>query len=224
MKKIVSRSFTLIELLTVILIMGILMSIGLPAFNKMMYAQGVNGAARQVGGIIKMSQAYAIGNNRHVAVIFPGDEASISSLDDKYKFRSYRPCIVRYDSDSDICTFIEWVPGTQWRFLPTGTLIFYDGASPLGLTSTANETLSNSSGKTINSVNFSDIGGSSAVNVEKTMSFIFKPSGATFGFTDIATILCQGTFSSGTQTRTNINNKMEITINPYTGRMSYDGE
>lgn len=223
-KRLRIRSFTLVEMLVVLSIIGVMLSVSLPAFSRLMAGQGVTGGARELGGMLRMTQAYAIGNNRYAALIIPGNQTSLTSIvPNSHKFRCYRPCVIQYNSTSETCTFVNWVPNTKWEFLPDRTLVFY--ASTLNTTdSTTKETFTN--GKAINDVDFSDISsvsGANSVDISETSgAIVFKPDGSSFGYSPIQTIIGQGTYNNGTSTRTSTVDKITISVNPYTGRLSYD--
>src|SRR5437867_3757142 len=65
------RAFTLIELLTVIVIVGIILAVGIPAFTNLMKSSGLTTATRQVANTMTLARQYAITKRTKVYVVFP---------------------------------------------------------------------------------------------------------------------------------------------------------
>lgn len=216
----IKRTYTLIELLVVVSIMALLLGIGLPAFNAMTKGQGVNAAAREVGAILRMTQAFAIGNNKYAAVIFAGrgsDTSPNDVLDLKYNLRSFRPCVIEKTSSGNL-EFDSWVSGTQWRFLPVGTMMCYSTASPYPVYDT----------QSVQKVDFSDITSTSGANsvTVNNMAVVYGPSGSLAKCNSLSysptLYIREGAYTSGKAVVTNADNKMMLQINQYTGRITYE--
>ncbi len=143
------KPFTLIELMVVIAIIAIIMGLSVPAFRNISVGSAVDASSRMLSSQLMLARAEAIARRRHVAVIIPGEYFTKASDDrNNYHFSSFRSAFVTEDSGNTF-KFVEWVPGTQWTFLPTGAVIEIletTGASkPIALETSGTETLPNSS-------------------------------------------------------------------------------
>ncbi len=63
--------FTLIEMLTVLVIMGIIMGIGIPAVTNLMKSSNLSAATRQVHNTLNFARQYAITQRVNTLVVFP---------------------------------------------------------------------------------------------------------------------------------------------------------
>ena len=206
MKKIFKKkSFTLIELLTVMAISIILMAIAIPAFNTLTKGQKVETAARTIGSQLKAVRSYAITHREYVALIIPTTE----SLPSEYLYKSYRACIV--DSSN---VFEYWVSGEKWEFMPTGTAILeIDNSADL-------DTVKNfGSAEDIDEVDFSSIGGADSVDGVKGL--IFTSTGKCVGASASGIFVNVGDAISLESGITKTSNQIDIKIDLYSGRISY---
>ena len=106
------RHFTLVEIMTVIVIAAILFAIGIPAFSTMIQGSNMTVAVRQLSAKIQAARAYAVTNRCKVAVVF-----ATNNVKDDYCYSAYRVCIV-----DDGKAFQEWIADENWKTLPKGVL------------------------------------------------------------------------------------------------------
>ncbi|HJO92047.1 MAG TPA: prepilin-type N-terminal cleavage/methylation domain-containing protein [Victivallales bacterium] len=221
------QKFTLIELLVVIAIIVIIFSISLPAFLKMTKGQSVEIAARTIGSKLNAVRAYAITNREYTALVFITNNEAISS---RYKFRSYRPCIV---DGSNV--FQSWVPDEKWDYLPNGTVLRGIQASSVSHPTKFS--------KNFESNIYTDITAPTSKVILSTnpplKGIIFKPTGDCEGSRKII-IVGNGNYTYAADDTTPPNtpapnpqfnftpketdNYINITVDNYTGRVSYGSD
>ena len=120
--------YSLVELLTVIVIASILMAIAVPAVTSMIRGSASTQAGRELMGRIRAAKGYAVSNQTPVAVVFyrtekPEGETLLSN----YACSAYRICAVKYvepNSDNNMWkgwVFQNWV--SDWYFLPRGIAV-----------------------------------------------------------------------------------------------------
>ena len=198
------NNFSLIELLCVIVIVILLFSIAIPAFNTLTKGESVESGARIVGSQLKAARIHAVTNREYVALIIPTTESLLSD----YLYKAYRPCIV-----NSSYVFQEWVPGEKWEFLPTGAAIL-DVDNNTGYDAGAFTSASEITG-----VDFSDIGGGALVDDVK--GIVFSPSGKAVGSRKYVIIGSSALLEGGV---TSTSNQVDITIDQYSGRVSYGSD
>ena len=116
MKRAVRKFYTLVEIMTVIVIAAILFGIGIPAFTTMIQGSNMTIAIRQLSAKISAARAYAVTNRCKVAVLLPEVvENAAGAKKDDCSFSAYRVCVV--DSAN---TFQEWIEDENWKTLPNG--------------------------------------------------------------------------------------------------------
>ncbi len=114
------RHFTMVELMVVIVIVSIILAFSVPAFQKLAVGSGVDAAARMLSSQLSLARAEAVSRRKCIAVIMPGAGYARNTTDDSvYPFQSFRAAIVNNTTHA----FEQWVEGTEWTFLPTGTII-----------------------------------------------------------------------------------------------------
>ncbi len=116
--------FTLVELMTVIVIAAIVLGFSVPAFRKIMNGNSVDAGSRMVSSQLMLCRGEAVSKRRYVALLLPADNFKADDDDDNiYAYSSLRAAFVKPDtSSSNKFLFDEWVPGTAWAFLPTGAV------------------------------------------------------------------------------------------------------
>ena len=212
----IKKAFTLIELLLVVGLMATLMGIALPAFSKMAKGNGITLASRTISGKINGARAYAITKRAYVGLVFAtvGGEA-VGDVPNVIRNTCCRPAIFTYASSN--YTFVKWVDGEGWEKMPTGVTFGGDASSgKVGALSTG---VSVPMPKSAFNDLDSSFSGSTIANVNCLM---FTPGGMTKN-TGFSISIWEATATSvGTQpTITNTNNYVKITINRFTGRLSY---
>ncbi len=116
------KPFTLIELMVVIGIMIIILSLSAPAFRKLAMGSSVDVAARMVSSQLMLARAEAISKREYIAVIMPDSSFNKDTNDvSNYSYTAFRSAIV--EKVGNDYKFKEWVPGTNWSFLPVGAII-----------------------------------------------------------------------------------------------------
>ncbi|MBE6405182.1 MAG: hypothetical protein E7040_04085 [Lentisphaerae bacterium] len=120
--------FSLVELLTVIVIASILMAIAVPAVSSMIRGSASTQAGRELMGRIKAAKSYAVSKQTPVAIVFYTTEVpSGATLSKNYACSAYRLCTVKYveptkdNGNWGGWVFQDWV--SEWYFLPKGVAI-----------------------------------------------------------------------------------------------------
>ena len=111
-KRAFKKFYTLIEIMTVIVIAAILFGIGIPAFSTMIQGSNMTIAIRQLSSKSAAARAYAVTNRCKVAVLLP-----TTNVKEDYCYSAYRVCVV--DSSN---AFQEWIEDENWKNLPKGVL------------------------------------------------------------------------------------------------------
>jgi len=194
MKRAVRKFYTLVEIMTVIVIAAILFGIGIPAFTTMIQGSNMTVAIRQLSAKISAARAYAVTNRCKVAVLLMKNE---SGLKEDYCYSAYRVCVVNDDN-----SFREWIEDENWKTLPKGVL---------------RQNVSQS--ESINSLDTTDIGSSST----SADALVFMENGQMKNATsDIS--LRQGRYVNGNLIYTERNGDGKIIshpveINKYSGKV-----
>ena len=199
MKKQTTRKFyTLVEIMTVIVIAAILFGIAIPAFTSMIQGSNMTVAIRQLSAKLQAARAYAVTNRCRVAVLLVTTQAK-----EDYCHSVYRVCVV---DSSD--AFQEWIEDENWKTLPKGIL---------------RDSVTIGAGALPNiSIDASDIGGGSGASVP---AVIFRENGQLTSGGAVTVSFCQGRYvdSNIIYTERNTDGKYilhPIEINPYSGKVA----
>ena len=189
--------YTLIEIMTVIVIAAILFGIGIPAFTTMIQGSNMTIAIRQLSAKISAARAYAVTNRCKVAVLL-----MTTGIKEDYRDSAYRVCVVADDN-----SFQEWIEDENWKTLPKGVL-----RKSIGTVSNVTS---------IPAADTAAIGGSSLTSAS---ALVFKSNGQMD--TATATIkLSQGRYAGGSVFYTERNSEGKIIchpieINQYSGKVT----
>ncbi|MGE4564468.1 MAG: Tfp pilus assembly protein FimT/FimU [Victivallaceae bacterium] len=113
------RAFTLVELLVAIGIIGILVAIGIPAFQKLTSGNRLSNTASMIRGMSEQAQSMALTHRRYVALL----------IDDKGQLYGGRDqavwvCFVKdYNDSTGVAAFEEPIAGVNWRRFPDGVVL-----------------------------------------------------------------------------------------------------
>ena len=132
MNKRTKRNFTLIELLVVMLLMGVLMTLMLPAFKRMISGNQVQQLASNLKLGLEQAQSHAITSRRYVALILPNPAMLTSTkLNQDQWFGGCRLAYVnkkrsRNKGKWDVSwEFTDWVPDLDWRVPIDGAMLLW---------------------------------------------------------------------------------------------------
>lgn len=223
------RFFTLIELLVVVAIMGVIIAVGLPAFEKLTIGSGVDAAVRQVSAQLRLARQYAISNRCKVALIMPTKEVAGNA-----RWACFRPAVV--SGPASPFKFERWVDGTAWTFLPVGSSIMEAdddvGIQSGGSYAVLGDDVHQKVGVASNEVDLDKIGGDTGVTGVRAV--VFTSTGRLAGTSTPPLYVTIGEAINNGAKNTDGNwiirnpanaaknksaaNQLTITINPYTGR------
>jgi prepilin-type N-terminal cleavage/methylation domain-containing protein len=203
-----SVPFTLIELLTVMLIVGILLAVTVPVLVKITSGSSVEAASRMVGSQLRLARQEAISKRKTVAVLFPTVN---SDGGDATAYVAFRPCIVSRVAGTYV--WQEWVTNAAWSFAPIGAVVAEvdgDGAPVTGVPSPPVD----DSPITVGSV---------PDYTADVRAIVFKASGQVGGSLQRYVTLVEGALPTGAATPLIKNGKnwIDINVNQYTGRVTY---
>lgn len=197
--------FSLVELLTVMVIGALLLGITVPVVIKLTSSSSVSAAGRIVGASLRLARQEAIVRRRYVAVLLPADQGT----DPERKFTALRACYVTKSSGSPTTyTFSAWVPNTKWELLPTGAVAW------------ELDTLKAISNTDATSGDFVVLDVPEPAP-EDYRAIVFAPTGRVAG-SDKFLHLKEGFFEASPRPRAkNADNWVEIKVDTYTGRVTF---
>lgn len=122
----IRRNFTLIELMAVMLLMGVLMVMMLPAFNRMIRGNKVDQATSNLKLGLEQAQARAVSSRRPVALVLPTKQSDWTTDADTrvvypFCYGGYRLAYV--EADGADWKFVRWVPDSEWKGAPDGAML-----------------------------------------------------------------------------------------------------
>ena len=116
------KGFTLIEMLTVIVIIGILLAATLPAVTHLMKSSALSIATRQVANTLGLARQLAITQRVYARVVFPYFDAAVTQQDQKDMW--YRTYAVMTNRDDTVA--LGWTYASKWEYLPLGVVFLKD--------------------------------------------------------------------------------------------------
>ena len=118
-------NFTLIELLVVMLLMGFLITLMLPGFNRMINGNKVDQMASNLKLALEQAQSHAITSRRYVALVLPSNSSDSSWTDEEKRhcLGGYRMACVKNSGKTLSWKFQKWVPDSVWKNAPDGAML-----------------------------------------------------------------------------------------------------
>lgn len=220
-----SVPFTLIELLVVMLIVGILLAVTVPVVVRISSGSSVEAASRMVGSQLRLARQEAITKRRTIAVLFPKTNSTATDVSPT-AFVAFRSCYVTPSTSGSYVfdTSLQWVANTSWIYVPVGAVIAeadLDGGptSPPPVDLDDDGPLATDPGDAMTTV--SGVDGFAAGALVRAI--VFKPSGQ-LGPMDVRNVtIVEGAVPPGSATPLIKvrDNWINISINPFTGRVTY---
>ena len=112
------KYYTLVEIMTVIVIAALLFGIGIPAFTTMIQGSNMTVAIRQLSAKISAARAYAVTNRCRVALLLVEKENESNKFNPDAGYSAYRVCVI----EDDALKFQNWIEDEDWKLLPKGIL------------------------------------------------------------------------------------------------------
>lgn len=206
------KNYTLVEILVTLAIVGILLAIGMPAFQKIIVGNTVNTTASQLGGMMNLARSQAIVHRKYMAVVLPDkDAAGIANT--TYPYQRFRLCSVKYTEDPATgvkeYTFDSWYQGGNWKDAGTGSAAYVLNNSPESVLTPLKDVDVDGTDRNLNSI-------------------IFRPNGGAVNNYVVRVI--QGVYSAGAPDNadghkiivTNADNTKDIIVKRFTGKISYE--
>jgi prepilin-type N-terminal cleavage/methylation domain-containing protein len=116
--------FTLIEMLTVLVIIGIMLGIGIPAVTNMMKSGALGAATRHVSNTLSQARQYAITQRVRTRVVFPYSGTTTIRTNQVPAYLSYSVMTNNPSTSS-------WGYLSKWEFLPVGVVFLRNGPGAL---------------------------------------------------------------------------------------------
>lgn len=116
------QGFTLLELLVVLLIMGLMLTLAPPVFERVMPGVGLKSAAREIAGGLREARGVAIRDNRDIALIVDTEKKAFSLAGD--------PRV--HELDPDLAVRLTTAASERTGETAAGIRFFPDGTSTGG--------------------------------------------------------------------------------------------
>ena len=214
----IRKKFTLVEILVVLGLMAVLLFIALPAFEKLAKGHGVELAARNITSKLGQARGYAITSREYVAVLMPK-----TGLTNDYIYKGYKLCVV--SGTTSPFTFKRWIPSEKWEFTPNGTAINHINNTPHDAGTNSDGTtgtwLTGFACEEVSGVKLTEIG---VANIDNVRAIVFKPTGKMAVNLPRYIAVSESTFNGTDLTATNKKNWIDITVDQFTGRVTYGAE
>ncbi len=137
MMKVRHHNFTLIEILAVLMILGVVFSLMLPSFNRMINGNKVDQMTSRLKLGLEQAHSQAVTSRRNVALILPNESDKWKELGAEYCLGAYRLAYVTFEKDAvngkddgsesgktdGTCEFVSWVDDSEWTNRPDGAYL-----------------------------------------------------------------------------------------------------
>ena len=204
--------FTLIEMLTVLAIMGIIMGIGLPSVVTMMKGQALNVATTHVRNNLTYARQYAITQRTKTRVVFPYSATPSLTAAPRYESFAVMDYECVYDTATTSWVWV-WKYIGKWEGFPVGARF-----SALAATEPNNIDVAVRNASMPFPTNYASHFANQPLH---PLAYVeFDATGASTKTANETIRICQGVMQNGVATSTGAHNWSDITINFLVGRIS----